>query len=141
MQRVEYGKPRRLNAVSVTMIILALAFGYWMWRFFPAYFDAWTVDHVLRETAPKIYRINHTVEPDRTNGMRELLDKAKADIRKQADVTDPDLTLSLNIDGNDCVLTADYTVRITHPLLSKPTLLKMHREEHADVKRVDWDKQ
>ena len=37
--------------------------------------------------------------------------------------------------------TADYTVKITHPLLAKATVLHMHREEKADVKRVDWDKQ
>jgi hypothetical protein len=142
MERVSWQKPNRLNAVSVTLILLGLAAGYWMWRFFPAYFDAWTVDHVLRETGSLVYRANRMGEPGRTTALRELLDKAKVDIQKQADVKDPELTIGLNIDdNNNMLLTADYTVRITHPLLSKPTVLKMHREEKANVKRVDWDKQ
>jgi hypothetical protein len=141
MEKVEWQKPKRLNAVSGTMIVLALAFGYWMWRFFPSYFDAWTVDHILRETASQVYRANKMTEPDRSNTLRDLVDKAKLDARKQADIKDPDLTIGLNVDDANCVLTADYTVKITHPLLTNPTILHMHREEKADVKRVDWDKQ
>src|SRR6185369_13160850 len=139
--QVEYGKPRRLNAVSGTMLVLALAAGYWMWRFFPAYFDAWTVDHILRESATQVYRANRMQEPDRSNTLRDIVDKAKADIRKQAEIKDPDLTVGLNVDEVAAVLTCDYIVKITHPILANPTVLHMHREEKADVKKVDWDKQ
>jgi hypothetical protein len=140
-QQVEYGKPKRLNAVSATMLVLALGGGYWMWRFFPAYFDAWTVDHILRESATQVYRANRMQEPDRTNTLRDIVDKAKADMRKQAEIQDPDLTVGLNVDDANAILTADYTVRVTHPVLASPTVLHMHREEKADVKKVDWDKQ
>jgi hypothetical protein len=141
MERVSYQKPRRLNAVSGTLIALALLFGYWMWRFFPVYFDAWTVDHILIDIGAQVYNANRLGEPARTDTLRDLLEKAKLDMRKKADVTDPDLSVSMNIDGDNCVLTADYIVKVTHPLVASQTVMHMHREEKADVKRVDWDKQ
>ena len=60
----KYG-PKRLNAVTVGLLLFALAAGYWFWRFFPAYFDGWTVDHILKETAAAVYRANRLREPER----------------------------------------------------------------------------
>src|SRR5207245_2529873 len=59
----DYQQPRRLNAVSITLIFAALGAAYWFWRFFPAYFDGWTVDHILKEQAAAVYRTNRLVEP------------------------------------------------------------------------------
>jgi hypothetical protein len=140
VQRVEYGKPRRLNWFSGTLILLAVGFGYFMWRFFPYYLDAWTVDHVLRETATAVYRANRMNEPDRTTTLRQLLDKAKEDIRKQAGIQDPELTVGVDIEGDSALMSAEYSVVVTHPLVDRTTRLHFHREEKADIKRVDWDK-
>ena len=60
------------------MILLGLAAGYWVWRFFPAYFDGWSVDHVLKEAASKTYRLNRLHEPERTKQLTELVEKTKA---------------------------------------------------------------
>ena len=38
---VAYG-PRRFNALTAFMLLCALVAAYWVWRFFPAYFDGWT---------------------------------------------------------------------------------------------------
>jgi len=137
-QRVEYGKPRRLNAVSFAFILLLCAGGYWMWRFFPSYFNAWTVDHILAESASEVYRVNRYGEPDRTNGLHSIIDKAKADIANKADVHDPDLVVGLNIDGDKATVTADYRVVVTHPYLSRTTTLHFQRSETADIKAVNW---
>jgi hypothetical protein len=139
-ERVQWAQPKRLNWVSGTMLVLAVVFGYWMWRFFPAYFDAWTVDHVLLEGANSAYRASRLGEPARTNALHELVDKAKADIQKKANVEDPELTVGLDLDGDIATLTADYMVTVTHPVLSKVTQLHFHREEKANIKAVDWDK-
>lgn len=139
VQRVEYGKPRRLNAVSAMFILLVIAFGYWMWRFFPSYFNAWTVDHILSESASEVYRANRLNEPERTNTLHEIIDKAKADIIHKANVHDPDLTVNLDIDGNNAKVSADYSVVITHPMVTRTTTLHFVRSETADIKRVNWD--
>jgi len=134
-----YGQPRRLNSVTVVMLLLALAAGYWVWRFFPAYFDGFTVDHLLKEAASKTYRTSRLQEPARTKQLTELVDKTKADIRKQANVTDPDLSVSLDIEGEKAVVSADYNVTITHILTDRTTTLHFHKSESADIKRVDWE--
>lgn len=140
-QRVEYGAPKKINAFSVSLVLLVLGFAYWMWRFFPSYLDAWTVDHVLREVATQVYRANRIPnDTDKIEVIKELLDKAKSDIRKQAGINDPELTVSANIEGDTAFLYAEYTVQVTHPVVDKTTTLHFKREEKTDLKRVDWDK-
>jgi hypothetical protein len=137
---VTYGQPRRLNAVTITMILLALAAGYWMWRFFPAYFDGWTVDHILMEAASSTYRINRYQEPGRTKALTDLVEETRKKIQQQANITDPDLDVSVDIpeNGEDCAMTATYSVVVTHPFGHYTTTLHMKRTAHADIKRVKW---
>ncbi len=136
-----YGQPRRFNAVTITMLLLAAAGGYWLWRFFPAYFDAWTVDHLLKEAASKTYRLNRLNEPDRTKELKALVEKTRLDIMKQANVTDPELDVTLDIpdDGKNCAVSADYSVIVTHPMVTTTTKLHFHRTEQADITRVRWE--
>ena len=135
-----YG-PRKFNSVTLVMILLALAAGYWVWRFFPAYFDGWSVDHLLKEAASRTYRLNQLNEPQRTNELKAMLDKTRADIIKQGNVTDPDLTVNLDVaaDNNSVAVSADYHVVVTHPLINKTTTLHFHKTETADIKKVNWE--
>lgn len=139
MKAEDYGKPRRFNSVSITMILFGLAFGYWMWIFFPYYLDAWTVDHTLREAASKIYKANRLGEPDRTQTLNEIVNQVRDDLKKKVGITDPDLTVSLEILENDATMSADYKVTVTHPITTKRTTLHFKRTEHADIKKVKWD--
>jgi hypothetical protein len=135
----DYGQPRRFNAVTGIMLLLALAAGYWMWRFFPAYFDGWTVDHILKEAASATYKLSRLGEPERTKRLKALLDKTRADIIKQGNVTDPELTVNLDLDSANVVVSAEYSVVISHPVLNKTTMLHFKKSETADVKKVKWE--
>jgi hypothetical protein len=135
----QYGQPRRLNSVTVVLGLLVLAAGYWIWRFFPVYFDAWTVDHVLKELASTMYRANRLNEPLRTKTMRELLDKARADIGKQTSITDPDLSIDLEIEGNSATVTAEYDTVVTHPGITRTTAMHFKRVETQNIKAVNWE--
>ncbi|MGZ3405100.1 MAG: hypothetical protein ACXVAN_01565 [Polyangia bacterium] len=136
---VTYGQPRRLNTVTFVMILMGLAAGYWVWRFFPAYFDGWNVDHLLKEAASKTYRLNRMQEPERTKELTKLVDKTRADIIKQGNVTDPELSVNLDIQENNVAMTADYHVEITHPMITRTTTLHFHKTETADIKKVNWE--
>jgi hypothetical protein len=138
-ERVEYGSPKRINAVSITFLLLLTAAGYWMWRFFPAYFDGWSVDHILKETAAAIYRANRLREPERTETLKELVDKAKSNIVKNVGITDPDLDVGLEIEETKATMTAEYSVIITHPMISKTTTLHFKKAQEANIKTVKWD--
>ena len=113
--------------------------GYWLWRFFPVYFDGWSVDHVLKEAASKTYRMNQLKEPERTKALTDLVDKTRADVIKQGNVTDPDLKVNLDIDGDNAAVSADYRVVVTHPVINKTTTLHFHKSETANIKRVNWE--
>ncbi len=139
MSGTPYG-PRRFNTVTAVMLLGVLALGYWFWRFFPAYWDGWTVDHILKESASAIYRLNKLSEPERTAELKALADKARADIQKKANVTDPDLEVNLDINDNSASMSADYRVRITHPVVSFTNSLHFVKKQTADIKTVNWDK-
>jgi hypothetical protein len=134
-----YGGPRRINAVSIVLVLLAAAGGYWMWRYFPVYFDAWSVDHILKEAASETYRANRLNEGSRMEQLKLIVDGAKAKIIKQVGIHDPELTVDLNVDGDKATMTADYTVRVTHPVIDKTSKIHFHREEQANIKFVKWD--
>jgi hypothetical protein len=136
---VRYGQPRRLNAVTLTMLLGGLAAGYWLWRFFPAYFDGWSVDHLLKEAASRTYKLNRLQEPERTRELKALVDKTRSDIQRQANVTDPELLVSLDIDGDNVAVSADYHVVVTHPIVTRTTTLHFHKSESANIKKVNWE--
>jgi hypothetical protein len=134
-----YGQPKRINAVSITLALIALAGGYWLWRFFPVYFDAWSVDHILKESASQTYQANRLTEAQRMEQLKEIVDKARTKIVKQVEIRDPELTVNLNIEGDKATMTADYNVTVTHPGISKISKMHLHREETANIKFVKWD--
>jgi hypothetical protein len=134
-----YRQPRRLNSVTVIMLLMFLAGGYWMWVFFPVYWDAWTVDHQLREGASALYQLNLLNEPERSDRMRKLLQKVQADCVRLAHITDPEFDVVLDMEGDNVMMRADYTVKLRHPVGNFTTVLHMKRSEKANVKRVSWD--
>jgi len=136
---VRYGQPRRINSVTFAIVLMGAAAGYWLWRFFPAYFDAWTVDHILKETASSTYKLSRLGEPERGKQLKVLVDRARAEIIEQGHVTDPDLLVNLDIDGDNVAVRAEYNVAITHPVIEKATLLRFRRVETANIKKVQWE--
>jgi uncharacterized membrane protein YhiD involved in acid resistance len=134
-----YRAPRRLNAVTITLLLIAVGAGYWFWRFFPAYFDAWTVDHALREAANAIYKASRLREPDRSRELREIVNKTRKDIIEKAGVKDPNLEVEIEFDDNTATATANYTVVVTHPGTTRTTTLHFKRKEQANIKQVRWD--
>jgi hypothetical protein len=134
-----YGQPRPLNVVTVFLILIGLGAGYWMWRFFPAYFDGWTVDHILRETGSQTYKLARIAEPGRSKQLKLVVDKAREDIVRLGHVDDPELTVNLEIVESSAVVTADYTVVVTHPYMRRTTPIHFHRVETVDIKKVDWE--
>jgi hypothetical protein len=134
-----YRQPRRLNIVTLTIMLFGAIAGYWMWRFFPVYFDAWTIDHVLKEAATSTYKISRLNEPEKSKELKALVDRTRAEVIKQGNVTDPDLTVNLDLDGNTVVVSAEYNVTVTHPYINKTTILRFKRTESANVKKVQWE--
>jgi hypothetical protein len=136
---VQYGSPRRLNLVSVTLILIVGGVAYWFWRFFPVYFDAWSVDHILKETANATYQTQKLYEAQRMEQLKVIADNARDRIVNRVGILDPELTVNLNIDGDLATVSADYSVVVTHPWVGKTTTMRLHRVQTANLKFVKWD--
>lgn len=134
-----YRQPRRFNSVTITMLLMLAAGGYWMWLFFPVYWDAWTVDHQLREGASALYQLNLLNEPERTESMRKMLQKVRAECVRLANITDPDFDVVLDLEGDNVLMRGEYTVKVRHPVGHYTTVIHMKRAEKSNVKRVSWD--
>jgi hypothetical protein len=139
----EYAQPRRLNAVTLFLLLIGAAVGYAAWRFFPAYYDSWTVAHVLKESSSKVYQANQLSAELRDKAFHDIADGARRTIQN-ADVigiADPDLIVNLELDpeSETATLTADYHVVVTHPLVSRTTTLHFHQSESTSLKRVRWE--
>jgi hypothetical protein len=134
-----YRQPRRFNVVSMGMLLLLAAGVYWLYCFFPVYWDAWTVDHCLHEGAAAMYQANKLVEPDRSTEMRKILLKVQADCIRLAHITDPTFDPSLELAGDSATLTGDYNVLVRHPVGDWVTNVHMHRVEKANIKQVHWE--
>jgi hypothetical protein len=134
-----YRQPRRFNSVTVFMFLLLAGAAYWLWLFFPVYWDAWTVDHCLHEGAAAMYQANRIAEPDRTKEMRRILQKVQADCIRLAHITDPTFDPSLELGGDSATMTGDYSVAVRHPFGNWVTIVHLHRVEKANIKQVHWE--
>jgi hypothetical protein len=134
-----YG-PRRINVVSITLLLFLLGAGYCFWRFFPVYFDAWSVDHILKESALATYQMQRLGDHERIEQLKRIADEARAKIIRHVGIEDPELTVNLNVDGDRATLTADYKVVVTHPWFdNRTTTMHLHRAQSANIKFVKWD--
>lgn len=133
-----YRAPRRLNLVTGIMLLAFVAGVYWLWRFGPVYLDAWTVDHILKEAANRVYKANRLGEPARTEALRTIVDEAKNSIVKRVGIQDPELAVNLDLTGKQVLVTADYHITVLHPKTKYKTELHLRREATANIERVDW---
>jgi len=129
--------PRSFNIVSFVLLLMMAGGGYWVWKFFPVYFTAWEVDHVLADGASASYKVSRQGEPLRSKSKQELIERMRKQV-VELGVTDPEMTVDLEFDGETANVTCDYTVVVNHPVGDKVTVMEMHRAATADIKRVDW---
>jgi hypothetical protein len=130
--------PRSFNIVTFLMLVCLAGAGYWIWKFFPVYFTAWQVDHVLSDGASRAYKVNRLNEPARSQGKQDLVEDLRRKVVSMG-ILDPEMALEVELDGDTVYVTCDYSVVVQHPVKNKQTVMTLHRKVTGDLKRVDWD--
>jgi hypothetical protein len=129
--------PRSFNLFSLFLLLCFAAGGYWTWKFFPHYFRAFQVDHILSEGANRSYKISRMREPLQSQSKQSLIEEMRKRV-VELGVTDPEMTVGLDFEGEKVTATSDYTVVVAHVIEGKFTVIPFHRTATADLKKVDW---
>ena len=119
--------PSSLNLVSLTMALGLAASAYCAWKFFPVYFMAWQVDHVLADGAARAYPVSKVGDVvARGQSKNRLVEDLRREVVALG-VNDPEMTLTLEMDSERVDVTCSYRAVIVHPVVSRFTMLRFHR--------------
>lgn len=130
--------PSSFNFVTFLLLVAAAAATYWVWLYFPHYYNAVKVKDELAKEANQVYKMNIVREPDRTLELRKIVETTKNNVRTITGTLDPNLEIELDLDGDDANLSADWTMEIHH-LGNKVSRLHFHRMYKFDLKLIQWD--
>ncbi len=123
----DYRKPRRLNFVSVFMLLLVAGGIYAGAKFGPVYWKARKVDEALDELKLPAAQFHRQREETRGAEADKIIARAVARIYEMGIEDTPDQPLQVWFAPDYSSLNARYQVIVTHPAVLKPTVITMDR--------------
>jgi hypothetical protein len=135
--RVEYRKPRKINVVSVSMLLVLGAIGYVLFALWPVYTLRASVKGELQEVLPRLWKLNLlpdvTSRPELVKMRKELLDRLR-----KVGVTDKKLELIVERDKKRVALEARFSTEAHFPWLDKRKVFHLAPRAETDAARVEW---
>jgi hypothetical protein len=132
----KYKQPRRINAVSVSLLLVVGA-GAWV------AVSAWpiialnaNVKNELGETLPRAYKANLLPEPTSSESLSRIHDELAESIKKLG-VTDPKADVVISR-GKTIAVQVRYKATLTLKGLEKSYELTMEPKVETDAARVEW---
>lgn len=147
-------KPKRLNAVSLTLMGLVVVFAYVIWFLVPAFWPIFQLTGIMKGACNEAYR-----ESDDRKVMAKLLMEAK---RTRLPLTEDNFRLTrvpytddeiatlsngeqgmidmLQRRGKECVLELYYEDDYEWPLIGKTKHFTFEREVRTPLEVVKWEK-
>ncbi len=122
-----YSQPRRVNFVSVFLLLCVLAGGYAAWKFVPVYWQARKVDEALDETVAEAADFSIRNEDVRQKQGEKILNEAVARLHEMGIEDHAEQPLEVWWGDNYDTIHAKYRVIVEHPAILKPTVLTMER--------------
>lgn len=111
---VQYKKPRRINVVSVTLVLLLVLAGYAAWQWAPLYFRRNEAYRILQETGSKMAgRAGfYEQDADAREDLRRTMQRQLVDVG----IDDPKIETWIEIEGKELRLGVVYSAFIEWPL-------------------------
>lgn len=128
---IKYKKPRRINAVSITVVALLLLAGYALFQYAPMFFMRHEAYRVLEETGSEMsHRTAHYSQDKREleNLRRRMQSKIKG-----LGVEDPDLETWIEIEGKEVRLGVVYSAWFEWPFAVMKPIESTYELEHTLV--------
>lgn len=124
--------PSSFNRVTVLLLLVAAVAGYATWKFFPVYWTALQVDHVLSDGASRAYAVSRIKGYEQSRAKEKLI----ADLRREIvtlGVTDPEMTVGLELAPDRAFVTCDYRAVVIHPVGQRYTVITQHRSASGSL--------
>jgi hypothetical protein len=128
---VKYKKPRRINIVSVTLVLLLLVGGYAAYQYLPLYFMRHEAHRILQETASTVAGRAGYYEQD--TAAREDLRRTMQRNLKSIGIVDPAMETWIEFEGKEVRFGVVYSAWVEWPFGIIPRQESEYQVEHEIV--------
>ena len=119
-----YKKPSSFNFVTLVLVLVVAAGGYWAFKFGPVYWNRFKAEEILREGAAEATSISRMNEAAQMQLEQKVIAGVTERLAGRGIGADNDL--HVYFEGNFATLNADYVVTVKHPG-GKRTIMHIHR--------------
>ena len=128
---MKFRKPRSINTVSISLLIVLLIGAFLTYQYLPLYFLQSEAYRVLEETGSKFAGSKGLYRSD-ARALEDLRRKMQSDL-KALGIEDPNIETWIEIDGPQTRLGVIYSVWLEWPLDIIPRQEKVYEVEHDVV--------
>ena len=132
-----FKQPRRINAVSVTLLLLLAGAGYVAFSAWPVVALNADVKNVLEDALPRLYRANLLPEPESTIGSEEVRQLLIEQLQALA-VADPETALTIARDARRVAIAVKVETVIDLKAIQKKFPVTLNPRVETSAARVSY---
>ncbi len=136
--KFNYKEPRRLNGVSLSIMLIVTVLGYLVYAIWPVFSLRSNVESELGDALPNLWKLNLQSSDPSVRGHIHTLKRTVAQRLRQVGVTDKKLEVVIERNKKIVAMEARFQAPFTIPLLDKTILLSFSPRVETDAARVDW---
>jgi len=133
----EYRKPKKINAVSITLLLIASAIAYVIYSMWPVVTLRLRVKSELEDILPNFYRVNLRPEDYARTEIARMKKELLAKLPKIG-VKDKNLEVVFDRGKKRVGIEARFSTTVTFPVLNKTRTFRLTPRAETDAARVDW---
>jgi hypothetical protein len=136
-RQVEYRRPRRINGVSVSLVVVLAAAAYTLYSLWPVFTLRAAVKNELADALPQLWRLNLRPSDDAGPELVSLKQAVLSRIRG-AGVKDKKLELVVQRGKEKVAIEAHFTATAVFPVWDKRVPVSCSPRVETDAARVEW---
>jgi hypothetical protein len=133
----EYRKPRKINAVSMTLLLIAGICVYLVYSTWPVVTLRLRVKSELEDVLPDFWRVNLRPEDYARQEIARMKRELLAKLPKLG-VRDKHLEVVFERGKKRVAIEARFSTTVTFPVLNKTRTFQLAPRAETDAARVDW---
>jgi hypothetical protein len=135
--KLQYKQPRRVNAVSLTILLIFGLVGWAVYGFWPAFSLRSNVESELADALPGLWRMNHQPEPSVRPQVLALKRSTIERLRKMG-VKDKNLEVAFERNRKIVAIQARFKTTFSLPGLERVFTVTFEPRVATDAARVEW---